>query len=388
MGYDLAVAGHICLDLAPVFNNRQKFEEVFVPGRLSLVGKAALSMGGAVSNTGLAAMKFGLDTVLMSKLGEDYFGRVTREILTATGARVVMSVSQEVSSSYSIVLNPEDADRIFLHHSGANDYFYTSDLDLEIIKEAKVFHFGYPPLMKSFYLNHGRELAKMMSTVKNMGVVTSLDMAMPDPSAESGQVDWVEILQLTGPDIDIFLPSYEELYMMLDKEEYLEQRKAGILSDLSEDVDVDQVRRYARILEGFGMGMIIIKIGKNGIYLRTSEAKRMAELQKIIPAAQWTNHELWAEAYRPDVFISSTGAGDCAVAGFLTALLRGFAPGDCLRLATVAGYQNLRGVDAVSGLGSWPELLVDFWDEEKICNELNLRPEGFRKIGKGLWMAV
>lgn len=90
----------------------------------------------------------------MSKLGDDYFGRITREILTATGAWVVMSVSPEFSSSYTIALNREDADRIFLHHSGANDYFYTSDLDLEIIKEAKVFHFGYPPLMRSFYLNH------------------------------------------------------------------------------------------------------------------------------------------------------------------------------------------------------------------------------------------
>lgn len=61
MGYDLVVAGHICLDLAPEFNNRQKFKEIFVPGRLSLVGKAALNMGGSVSNTGLAAVKFGLD---------------------------------------------------------------------------------------------------------------------------------------------------------------------------------------------------------------------------------------------------------------------------------------------------------------------------------------
>lgn len=385
MQNDLVVAGHVCLDISPKLNERQTFEEVFCPGRLSLVGQAAMSTGGAVANTGLAAFKLGLNTVLMGKVGTDAFGSITRQILEKSGAKLALSVSSDVSSSYTIALNPAGSDRIFLHHSGANDKFYTEDLDTVEIKESKIFHFGYPPLMKSFYGNDGSELVKMMSKVKELGVITSLDMAMPDPSTESGQADWEKILRASGEYIDIFLPSYEELFLMLAKEEYLAWRNSGRLQELSEEADFGRTREFARRLQDYGMGIIVIKVGKNGIYLKTPRAERLATFDRIKLSPEWADRELWAESCRPSLFVSSTGAGDCAVAGFLAALIRGFDPGDALQLATIAGYQNLRAVDSVGGLGDWPELLKDLGSNEISHHELDLRKEGFKRMKRGLW---
>ena len=200
-------------------------------------------------------------------------------------------------------------------------------------------------------------MLEIMKNVKQLGVTTSLDMAMPDPSTESGQADWEAILKSVAPYIDIFLPSYEELFFMLARDEYLQWRSSGRQLDLSEQVNFKLVREFASRLQDFGMGIIVIKVGKNGIYLRTPNEKRLQVFGSLALAPNWADQEFWAESCKPEIFISSTGAGDCAIAGFLTALIRGCPPDEALQLATIAGYQNLRAVDAVSGLGGWARTL-------------------------------
>jgi len=53
------IAGHICLNITPVFNpdNKGSFSEIFSPGKIINVGQAVLSTGGAVANTGQAMAK-------------------------------------------------------------------------------------------------------------------------------------------------------------------------------------------------------------------------------------------------------------------------------------------------------------------------------------------
>lgn len=48
-------AGHVCLDITPEFNERKQkaIHELFLPGQLISMGKADVSIGGSVSNTGL-----------------------------------------------------------------------------------------------------------------------------------------------------------------------------------------------------------------------------------------------------------------------------------------------------------------------------------------------
>ena len=67
-----------------------------------------------------------------------------------------MLISPELSTSYWSWAVP-GIDRIFLHNPGANDSFRSEDIPEKMLEEA-LFHFGYPPIMRSMYENDGEEL--------------------------------------------------------------------------------------------------------------------------------------------------------------------------------------------------------------------------------------
>lgn len=76
-----------------------------------------------------------------------------------------MIVRKGVGTSYSVILAPAGIDRIFLHCSGANDTFTLDDIDLEKVKGANLFHFGYPSLMRKMYIDGGKELVRLLKAV-------------------------------------------------------------------------------------------------------------------------------------------------------------------------------------------------------------------------------
>ena len=183
------------------------------PGKLINVGKAVLSTGGSVSNTGLAMARLGADVLLNGKIGDDEIGAIIKKLVGQNRADSLRTVAGQ-ASSYSIVLAIPGIDRIFLHNPGTNDTFIADDIDYEALEDCRLFHFGYPTLMKKFYENDGIELIDMFQRAKCTGVITSLDMSLPDPQSHSGRVNWRGILKNVLPFVDIFLPSIEEIAFM------------------------------------------------------------------------------------------------------------------------------------------------------------------------------
>ena len=72
---------------------------------------------------------------------------------------------------------------------------------------------------------------------------------------------------------------------------------------------------------------------------------------------EWENQEGFEKSYVPEKIVSGTGAGDTSIAAFLTAVLEGFEPAECLRFATAMGACCVADYDALSGLKSFAELL-------------------------------
>src|SRR5512137_1574167 len=91
VSHNTVVAGHLCLDIIPKWSStaQDKFETVFLPGRLLQVGPATLSTGGPVSNTGLALHKLGIPTQLMGKVGDDLFGQAVTQLVSVYDPRLV-----------------------------------------------------------------------------------------------------------------------------------------------------------------------------------------------------------------------------------------------------------------------------------------------------------
>ena len=70
-------AGHICLDITPVFPAGRSYDRVgdlLVPGELIRTEAASVHTGGSVANTGLALKLLGNDVILLGKVGNDAFG--------------------------------------------------------------------------------------------------------------------------------------------------------------------------------------------------------------------------------------------------------------------------------------------------------------------------
>lgn len=357
-----AVAGHICLDIIPAISPRAEFLQAFAPGRLLEVGEAALATGGAVSNTGLALHKLGIPTRLMGKVGDDIFGRAILAILESYHPALIdrMIVSRGEASSYSVVISPPQVDRIFLHYPGANDTFGAADIALPDLDGVSLFHFGYPPLMRRLYADGGSELAALLRTAKERQITTSLDMARPDPQTDAGRADWPAILRRALPYVDIFLPSFEEILFMLDRDRFETLKRASGVDELILLADGPLLRELAEQLLSWGAGVVGIKLGDQGLYLRTSASSGRwgdmgAGFAKDAAVEAWRGRELLAPCFFVEM-VGTTGAGDSTVAGFLAALLYGMAPEAALTRAVAVGACNVEAADATSGVPSWDAL--------------------------------
>ena len=155
---DIVVAGHICLDMIPEFEAAEaSLSALLVPGKLINVGPLMTATGGPVSNTGFPLRRLGMNVELMGKCGDDPFGKAILDLIRAEapGAEAGMRVVAGEHSSYTVVINPPGIDRIFLHCPGANDTFGAEDIHGEAVARARLFHFGYPPLMARTYAENG-----------------------------------------------------------------------------------------------------------------------------------------------------------------------------------------------------------------------------------------
>ncbi len=361
------VAGHICLDITPVFSTKkiENISDILLPGKLVEVRQADVHTGGSVANTGLAMKILGADVTLMGKTGKDAFGEMVQNILKKYDAEEGLIISTEESTSYSVVLAIPGMDRIFLHNPGANHSFRVADIPQKTLEEAALFHFGYPPLMKSMYENEGAELTALMKRAQEAGAATSLDLAAVDSTSEAGHVNWKKILERTLPYVDFFVPSIEELCFMFDKEKFEEWQKRAAGKDVTEILDIEKdVKPFAKQCINFGCKVLLIKCGAQGMYLKTADCK---ELEKIsnrvgLDAAIWSDKEIFEKSYIPEKILSGTGAGDTSIAAFLTAVLEEYVPEEVMHLAAATGASCVAAYDALSGLKSLKEL------EEKIHN--------------------
>ncbi|NDJ77287.1 MAG: carbohydrate kinase family protein [Chloroflexi bacterium] len=335
--FEVIVAGHICLDLIPELPDVE-LTALLQPGALTEIGPVAMSTGGVVSNTGRSLHRLGVRTGLMGKVGADQLGQITLDLIRVEDPVMAegMIVAQGETSSYTIVISPPQTDRIFLHAVGANQTFGADDVNYEQVRGARLFHFGYPPYLPRLYADDGAELVDMFQRAKETGVITSLDTAMPDPNSPGGQVDWRLVLARTLPYVDLFLPSLDELRVMLGRED--EPVSDAAISTLA-----------AEVLE-MGTRVVVIKLGARGMVLRTGEGGA-----PHTDDAEWRNRELWVPPFVPDYVVGTTGAGDASIAGFLAGMLRGQSVTQALTTAVAVGACNVEAPDALSGVRSWED---------------------------------
>ena len=371
-GKRAVVVGHTCIDITPVFP-QEKVEDaskILKPGRLISMNGVTISTGGAVPNTGLALKKMGVDVALMGKIGSDDFGKLLLDLLDKHQVAESMIVDEDADTSYTVVLAIPGVDRIFLHDSGANDTFTFDDLEFSKIENATLLHFGYPPIMREMYQNDGEQLIKIMKKIKGMNVATSLDMAAMDPNAEVARKDWEKILEGTLPFVDFFVPSFEELCFIMDRDNYerLVERAAG--KDINEIITLADVEPLAKRILDMGAKVAMIKCGAAGIYYQTAKKEEIEELCQALnlPLDGWAGKKGFEASYIPERIASGTGAGDTCIAAFIASVLEENTVEQSVRLAGAEGACCVETYDALSGIRSLSELeakIQNGWKKNK-----------------------
>lgn len=340
---EVIIAGHICLDILPVFSSQYKLNslKIFSPGALTNMDGVIIAPAGAVPNVGISLARLGQKCRLIGKVGNDFFGKAIKEYLKNYNILSDLKEDAESKTSYTIVIAPPGIDRTFFHDPGANNFFSSDDINYETLDNCKLFHFGYPPLMKKMYENGGYELLKIFKKIKSKRIITSLDLAYIEPESNSGQVDWYNILKRVLPCTDIFMPSLEEITFVLNMRMFASLKNDS--KNIIEHLNIDFLHEYSDILLAMGVKIVAIKCGSKGFYIRTASKEALGKLENVpINLDNWANREFLSEAYMVSDIKSTTGAGDVSIAGFLVSFLRGVSIEDAVRNAQYLAAKSIQ----------------------------------------------
>jgi len=361
------VSGHICLDIIPKIDPMitKPLNEILLPGTLTTVTDIDFVIGGAVYNVGETLHRLGIKTKLFALIGDDDFGGMIEAKLNNSEAECILKRDKGIMTSFSIVLSAGGSDRSFLHAPGANNEFSQNSIDFEAVKNVDLFHFGYPPVMRNMFINDGKELVELFKKIKKSSVTISLDMAMPDPLSESGQIDWEKLLENVLPYVDIYAPSIEETLYMIDRPKYDKYKKIAKGGDMTEAIEVDIFEDVADRLHELGAKMVLLKCGGKGAYISTRTIDK--SFGKACPkdAHNWSNQKIHEKCFKVKNVLSTTGAGDTTIAGFLASLLKENSIQEAMRNATAVGALCVQSNDAINAIKPLEEIEILFkeWDK-------------------------
>lgn len=271
-------------------------------GRLSLVDEIGIGIGGCAANTGLSLRKLGVDVAIMGKVGADGFGDFVLETLRSNGADVSGVLRDPaVSTSATMIMVDDQGERTFIHYIGANGRVCATELDMDLIGSARVFHFAGALVMPGF---DGEPAASVMRQAKEAGVLTSLDTVW------NATVPWKELVAPLFPHTDVFLPSLSEAQQITGREEPAE---------------------VAAALLDMGVGTVALKMGEHGSFVANGETA------------------LTVPAFRIEA-LDGTGAGDAYVAGFLAGILKGWGLEETARFASATGALCASAMGTTAGV--------------------------------------
>jgi len=371
--YDAIIAGYLCVDMVPKFQNidpATSISNFFRPGKLIEIEGLGFSLGGVVANTGMAMKKFNKKVFLNGLIGNDFIGKIVRDWLHKYDLAEGIKITDREGTALGIVIAPPGVDRIFLESTGCNKIFDLDHIDFDAISQSRLFHFGYPPLMREFYLNQGEQLLSLFSRVQEMGVITSLDFSLPDLQSESGKLDWQQIMQRILPFTDIFVPSLEEVLQIMMPDIYTEFLSVTTNSDITDLIPVSMISKIGQKIIDYGVKILLIKAGHRGIYLLTANISSLNKKRGFnLSEDDWNYCELWCNAYPADPakVKNATGAGDTAVAAFLSAILDGKTAEQAIKFAAIAGRNNLYCQDIYIEINDWEDMELEI---ESVRNEI------------------
>lgn len=276
--YDVTALGELLIDFTPAGVNDQ--------GCLLFARNA----GGAPANVLAANARLGGRTAFIGKVGDDPMGGFLRKTLEDLGIDTRgLAASPDVNTTLAFVELGEGGERTFgfFRKPGADTCLTFEEVDLSLVREAAIFHFG------SLSLTHEPARSATLRTAakaRAWGKIVSFDPNWRPPLWESAEAA-VEQMMAGLAYADIVKVSEEEMALLTGQED---------------------LETGSRLLAKDGAALILISLGERGCFYRRG---------------QDTGH---VPAYRVEA-VDTTGAGDA----FLGAVHHG------LRQSTLSDLRSM-----------------------------------------------
>ena len=227
--------------------------------------------GGAPCNVLALLNKMGKKTAFIGKVGKDQFGTLLRDTITEAGIDASnLMVDENVNTTLAFVHTFPDGDRefSFYRNPGADMMLTADEVNPEVVKDTKVFHFG---TLSMTHEGVREATKKAVETAKANGCLVSFDPNLRPPLWSSLDLA-KEQMEYGFGKCDILKISDNEIQFVSGKEDYDE----GI----------------AYLQETYNIPLILVSMGKEG-----SRAYYEDKIVEIKPFLQKNT-------------IETTGAGD------------------------------------------------------------------------------
>ena len=207
--------------------------------------------GGAPANFLAALTKFGANTALLGKVGTDAFGKMLTNTLHSAGIETKgLVAADDVFTTLAFVTLDETGNRefSFSRKPGADTCLTFEELDLSLIDEAKVFHFGTlsltdEPARSTTY--------KAVEYAKSKGKLITYDPNLRKPLWKSLDTAKEQIIWGLGQ-ADVVKISDEEVEFLFG-------------------LGVEEGAKY--ILENYGVKLVFVTCGADGCFFKNAKAE-------------------------------------------------------------------------------------------------------------------
>lgn len=167
--YDVVTLGELLID--------------FTENGLSQQGNPLLEAnpGGAPCNVLAMLENYGRRTAVISKVGDDMFGRQLTEAAQSVGIDThALRVDREVHTTLAFVHTYPDGDRdfSFYRNPGADMMLTKDEVDTELLKDTKIFHFG---TLSSTHEGVREATRFAIDTAKEAGALITFDPNLREP---------------------------------------------------------------------------------------------------------------------------------------------------------------------------------------------------------------
>ena len=199
--------------------------------------------GGAPCNVLALLNKMGKKTAFIGKVGKDQFGALLRDTITEAGIDASnLMVDENVNTTLAFVHTFPDGDRefSFYRNPGADMMLTADEVNPEVVKDTKVFHFG---TLSMTHEGVREATKKAVETAKANGCLVSFDPNLRPPLWSSLDLA-KEQMEYGFGKCDILKISDHEIQFVSGKEDYDE----GI----------------AYLQETYNIPLILLTMGKDG----------------------------------------------------------------------------------------------------------------------------